>query len=126
MRVLHIVEQAYRATIEEQDDTVLWFTQVLRGADANLALLLRGSAVNYVVLRQDTNGLAFGAWRQTHPPQVAASLVALRSSHTPIHVIQEDLAERGIRASDCIAGVEPMSRAQLGEFVEQFDRVWQW
>jgi hypothetical protein len=126
MKVLHIVEQAYRATVEEQDDTVLWFTQVLRGADANVALLLRGSAVNYLVFRQDAGGLAFGGWQQTQPPRVAASIVALLSKGTPVHAIQEDLAERGIHASDCIAGVETMSRAQIGEYVEHFDRVWQW
>ena len=73
MQVLHIVDQAYRATVEEQDDTVLWFAQVLRGADANVALLLRGSAVNYLVFRQDASGLAFGGWKQVQPPRVAAS-----------------------------------------------------
>lgn len=126
MRVLHIVDQAYRATVEEQDDTVLWFTQVLRGADANIALLLRGSAANYLVFRQDAGGLAFGAWQQVQPPRVAASIVALLAGGTPVHVIEEDVAERGIRTSDCVAGAQTLPRARLGEFVEQFDRVWQW
>jgi hypothetical protein len=126
MQVLHIVDQAYRATLEEQDDPVLWFTQVLRGANADVAMLLRGSAVNYLVFRQDASGLAFGGWRQTHPPRVAAAIVALLSNRTPVHFVQEDLADRGIRASDCIAGVQPIERARLGEFVERFDRVWQW
>jgi sulfur relay (sulfurtransferase) DsrF/TusC family protein len=126
MQVLHIVDQAYRATIEEQDDPVLWFAQVLRGANAEIALLLRGSAVNYLVFRQDASGLVFGAWRQTQPPRVAAAIVALLSKGTPVHVVQEDLAERGIRANDCVAGVQPIARARLGELVERFDRVWQW
>jgi len=126
MQVLHIVDQAYRATIEEQDDPVLWFVQVLRGADAEVALLLRGSAVNYLVFRQDASGVAFGAWRQTQPPRLAAAIVALLAKRTPVHVIQEDLAERGIRASDCIVGVQPVARARTGEFIERFDRVWQW
>jgi hypothetical protein len=126
MRILHIVDQAYRATVEEQDDTVLWFTQVLRGADANIALLLRGSAVNYLVLRQDAGGLAFGAWRQTQPPRVAASVVSLLAARTPIHAVAEDLSDRGVRTSDCVAGVETLPRARLGEFIEGFERVWQW
>lgn len=126
MKILQIVEQAYRATIEEQDDTVLWFTQVLRGAEADTELLLRGAAVNYLVVRQDAGGLALGAWRQSQPPRVAASLVGLMSRQTPIHVVEEDLAERGIRMTDCIAGVHAVPRAKLGELVEKFDRVWHW
>lgn len=126
MQFLHIVDQAYRATVEEQDDPVLWFVQVLRGADADVTLLLRGSAVNYLVLRQDASGLAFGAWRQTQPPRIAAAIVALLARRTPVHVIHEDLVERGIRTSDCIVGVQPVARARTGEFIERFDRVWQW
>jgi len=126
MKILHIIDNAYRATIEEQDDTVLWFTQVLRGADADITLLLRGSAVNYLVLRQDASGLAFGAWRQAQPPRVAASVVHLLSSRTPIHAVAEDLADRGVRAADCVAGIATLPRARLGEFIEGFDRVWQW
>jgi hypothetical protein len=126
MQVLHIVEQAYRGTVEEQDDPILWFTQVLRGANADVTLLLRGSAVNYLVLRQDASGLSFGAWRQSQPPRVAAAIVALMSTRTPVLGVQEDLAERGIRQSDCIAGLQTVSRAHLGELVERFDHVWQW
>ena len=36
MKTLQIIRTAYRATIEEQDDTVVWITRAMRGAGAEL------------------------------------------------------------------------------------------
>jgi len=37
MHMLQIVESAYRATLEEQDDLVLWMTHAMRSAGAPLS-----------------------------------------------------------------------------------------
>lgn len=126
MKVLQIVETAYRATSEEQDDTIVWITHAMRGAGAELGVLLTGSAVNYVTSDQDASGLTLGAWRQTQPPGVAQDLAALLSKDVPVYCIKEDLAERGLLEGRLLEGIVLMSRAQMPRLFGEYDHVWRW
>jgi sulfur transfer complex TusBCD TusB component (DsrH family) len=126
MKTLQIVDTAYRATLEEQDDTVVWLTHVLRGAGAELTLLLRGNAVNYAVAAQQSGGLAIGDWRQSHPPTLAADLKGLCDKGVEIFAVKEDLEERGVTERQLIDRVALVSRSRLAELVGGFGRVWHW
>lgn len=126
MRVLQIIEPAYRATLEEQDDTVLWFTRALRAAGAQADVLLLGSAVSYAVRAQDARGLRLGAWRQAHPPDIAGELAALIKSGARVAAVKEDLDERGIGGKRLLADVELLGRKSLAALFGQYERIWKW
>jgi hypothetical protein len=126
MRVLQVVESAYRATLEEQDDTVLWFTRALRGAGAAADVLLTGTTVNYAVRGQSAAGLRLGAWSQLHPPAIEAEITKLMESGARVAALSEDLAERGIAKEALLPGIEPVGRKSLAALFGQYDRVWKW
>ena len=127
MKVLNIVDTAYRATLEEQDDTIVWITAAMRtNANAPVDLLLRGNAVNYAVKAQDASGLSFGDQRQTQPPQLAKDLEKLREKGAKIFLVRDALRERGIEEGELIAGVEFVPRDGLAKLFGEYDQVWHW
>ena len=126
MKALNIIEAAYRGTLEEQDDTIVWITHAMKGAGADLALLLRGNAVNYVTKGQDASGLAIGGQPQTQPPDLAGDVAALVPKGVDVYVVEEDLADRGIEPGDTIDGLKMISRSGIAGLIGDFDQVWHW
>jgi sulfur relay (sulfurtransferase) DsrF/TusC family protein len=125
-KLLHIVESAYRATLEEQDDTIVWLTHAMKGAGANVDLLLRGNAVNYASRGQDASGLAFGEKRQTQPPKLDEDLAKLAPKEVKLYIVEEDVNERGLEPKELIAGLQSVSRANLAKLFAQYDLVLHW
>jgi sulfur relay (sulfurtransferase) DsrF/TusC family protein len=125
-KILSIVESAYRGTIEEQDDTIVWLMHTLRGAGADIDILLRGNAVNYTVKGQDAAGLVFGERRQTQPPTLDNDLMKLITQGARIMAVDEDLTERGIERAEMIAGVTTLRRDELARLLDSYDNVWHW
>ncbi|MEW6268629.1 MAG: DsrE family protein [Thermodesulfobacteriota bacterium] len=125
-RILSIVETAYRATLEEQDDTVLWLAHAMRDAGAELTVLLRGNAVAYAARGQDASGLAIGDRPQRSQPRIDVDLETLAAKGVPVLAVEEDLAERGVERSELVRGVELVARASLARLAAAHDQVWHW
>lgn len=125
-RVLQVIETAYRATIEEQDDTCLWITQAMKGAGADVAVLLRGNAVNYACRGQDASGLSIGGRKQSHPPRLADDVARLVGKGVSVFVVADDCAERGIERSDLVSGLKPVERSGVARLLGHYDQIWHW
>ncbi|MSO71123.1 MAG: hypothetical protein EXQ88_03800 [Alphaproteobacteria bacterium] len=126
MKVLQVIESAYRATIEEQDDTVVWITHAMKGAGGDFTVLLRGNATNYAVLGQDASGIVFGDWKQSEPPRIDKDISALIGKGVDVYLVEEDAVERGLGNTQLVDGVKRVRRAGLPKLVAQHDQVWHW
>jgi len=126
-KVLNIVEAAYRAVMEEQDDTILWLLAAMQGAGGAHTVVLRGNAVNYAIAGQGAPGLTVGEWKQTQAPRMDRDVVDLiENRKIPVFVVEEDLAERGIARADLVPGVELLSCKALPALFGRYEIVSHW
>ncbi len=125
-KILNIVETAYRATIEEQDDTVLWLAHMLKNAGADISVLLRANAVNYAVKGQDASGLAFGETKMTHPPEIDKDIEKMIQKGVPVYLVEQDVNDRGLSDAEFVSGIKKMKREALPELIDEHDQVWHW
>lgn len=126
MNALQIINTAYRATTEEQDDTIVWLCHAMKGAGADLDVLLCGNAVNYVVSAQDAEGLSFGDWQQSEPPRLARDISSLIAKDVSVFLVEEDLRFRGIGDDEVVDGVQQIARSDVSELFDRYDQVWRW
>ena len=125
-RRLQIIESAYRATLEEQDDPVIWIIHAMRGAGGEFDVLLKGNAVNYAVKGQDASGLAFGDRKQSQPPRLDEDLEMFSAKGVTVFAIQEEITRRGIDTGNLIKGVKTIGQREVAGMFAGYDQVWHW
>jgi hypothetical protein len=126
-KTLNIVESAYRAVMEEQDDTILWLLAAMQGTGAEHTVVLRGNAVNYAVVGQGAPGITIGGWKQTQAPRMDNDVLDLiEKRRIPVFVIEEDLAARGIERGELLPGVELLSSKMLPKRMAEYEIVSHW
>ena len=124
--ILSVVERAYHGTIEEQDDTILWLSHMIKNAGGDISILLRGNAVNYAVLGQDASGLSFGDVKLDIPPTLDKDVENLVTAGVSTYVVQEDLEDRGISQDEIAKGLNVISRSKLADLFDSHDSIWHW
>jgi hypothetical protein len=96
MKTLQVLETGYRATVEEQDDTIVWLTHAMAGAGGQFGMLLTGNAVCYAVRDQRAPALSLGAWTQSHAADLGADVAALAARGS-----RSARSRRISRSADC-------------------------
>lgn len=131
MRVLQILDQAFRTTVEEQDETIFWLIQSMlklssQDPENEMDLLLSGNGIYYAYQKQKQPSIQIGDWIQTQPANIPRDIKNIIDSGVSVFVVYEDIWERGLEFLPVPHGVDVINRKELPQIFQRADQVWHW
>lgn len=124
-KILSVLSHTEYGNLEDSD-IGLFASAFASVAGQQLSLLLREDAINYAVRGQDGTGIKIAGTVVQPGFLIETDLTSVQQAKIPVYAIREDMAERGVREDELIAGVQLLSAKELGKLVDQFDTVWNW
>ena len=125
-RVLSVIDTAYRACQEEQDDAGLWFSAAVKNAGVDITILLTGNAVNYALAGHRSDAFDVAGATVAHPFDPPRDIERMARKGVGFFAVREDAEERGIDTDRLIGAVEPIPRSALTDLVDRYDDIWHW
>ena len=131
MRILQVLDQAFRTTVEEQDETILWLIQSmlkksLVDPENEMDVLFSGNAVYYPYQKLRQPPLTIAGWQQSQPAEIHRDIENLKRSGVSVFVVYEDLWDRGLELLPVPVGIDVINRKELPDIYTRADQVWHW
>ncbi|MCL6270519.1 DsrE family protein [Sansalvadorimonas sp. 2012CJ34-2] len=126
MKVLSIISTPWRATLEEQDDTIIWLMHAIADVGAEVDVILYGDAAGYGAKGLDARGLTFGQTSQSNPPDINRDLINFLKRGRKVFICEKSLSHLGIHKDSVLPGLELVSKDKLVQLFDRYDKVWHW
>jgi len=124
-KILSVLSHTEYGNLEDSD-IGLFASAFAPVAGSRMTILLSDDAVNYgVCVKQGTaNEIAGGKVQPGF--LIETDIRSVQQANIPVYAFAEDLEARGIATNDLIEGIKTISRKEFGQFIDQFDTVWNW
>src|SRR5262245_57751177 len=110
----------------ERLEAVMTFLPNLEGIGNRMVARQDAESRRWKLRHSDPSGLSFGAKRHTQAPRWAEDVQKMIEKGIAIHIVEDDVAERGLERGDLVGGLKPVARTGLPALFAQYDQVWHW